>query len=137
MSFKIFELTHTCNEGYDGADMLFFAYDEMQVAESILDEIKKYAKSGDENSKGYKYICILETMNPKCIGNVINKDIKNYNDDDLRFAKLITKTMTGEMLLDAMAQSNVDGDSYFQVGLHEYKLDNVVQLTSEKHHVAV
>jgi hypothetical protein len=51
MSFKIFELSHVCDEGYDGADMLFFAYEEVQVAESILKEIKKYAKTGDKTLK--------------------------------------------------------------------------------------
>ena len=132
MTFKIFELTSVCDDGYNGADMLFFAYDEVQVAESMLSEIKKYAKTGDEKSQGYKYVCVLSMMNPKCI---IGKDIKHM--DDLRLAKLITKTMTGEMLLDAMAQSHVDGDSYFQVGIHEYSLKDVVQLTSTKDRITV
>jgi hypothetical protein len=75
-------------------------------------------------------------MDSKCIANVIG-EVVDRRCDDLQLAKLITKTMTGEMLLDAMAQSNVDGDSCFQVSLHEYKLNDVVQLTIEKDRIAV
>lgn len=134
----LFELTSCCDEGYDGAEDLFQGNSKLDVAKFILKEIQIFIKDNEadiltfyskrwsqqvSSSKGFRYYCILKRIR---IENPNYDSRSEFNSDKLWVERL--KTMTPQKLLDVFDESSVDGDSYFQVMIHQYDTNTIISV---------
>lgn len=135
----LFELTRCCDEGYDGAVELFQGNSRLDVARFILKEIQSFINHNDADtissyinykslssnvtsSKGYKYCNTVTSIQLERE----SESGSEWNSRMMWVEKL--KTMTPEKLIQIFDESCVDGDSSFQVNIHQYDMRTIISV---------
>ena len=127
---KLFELTSCCDDGYNGAIDLFWANSSLDVAGFVLAEIQTFIKENHNSiisgnycgsSKGERYYSVVTRIKME-----MNYSDGEYNRDIQWIERM--KTMTPERLLEMFEESEIDGDSYFEVRIHEYDPGQIVTI---------
>jgi hypothetical protein len=142
---KLYELTSVCDEGFDGAVMLCWAHSKLEVAEYILQEIrfcidmKNSSKSAAATTtrlrQAERYMSIIRSIDPKCLHTKDDyAELKRRGFQYDEFENSLTlkrlQSISAKELLNSINHSQVDGDSSFQVRIHEYDKDHIIDLTT-------